>query len=113
MAVEHARLHDARWKFRVGRPQLVTGEAVGLHYAGRYQEDNIAVPAAVLNRVHPAKAWNTPVIVETGRSETVAPSAIGSRTKSVIPRGTRYPAPRPSAAGGDGQRHYAAHDKRK
>ncbi|WP_035678331.1 phospholipase D-like domain-containing protein [Bradyrhizobium liaoningense] len=44
---------------------LVTGNAVGLHYAGIYEEDNFAVRASVLNDYIRRKRWTLPPTVET------------------------------------------------
>jgi hypothetical protein len=44
---------------------LSTGEAVGLHFAGLYQETNYAVRASVLRDYVDRRSWNQPVVVET------------------------------------------------
>lgn len=53
--------------------ELATGLAVGLHYAGIYEEDNFAVRASVLTDYIQRKRWNTPPNIET-RSPTLPPS---------------------------------------
>src|SRR6185369_16595142 len=44
---------------------LATGQAVGLHYAGIYEEDNFAVRASVLTDYIKRKRWNLPPVIET------------------------------------------------
>ncbi|HEY0083185.1 MAG TPA: serine protease, partial [Pyrinomonadaceae bacterium] len=44
---------------------LATGQAVGLHYAGLYEENNFAVRASVLTDYIRRKRWNTPPNIET------------------------------------------------
>jgi phosphatidylserine/phosphatidylglycerophosphate/cardiolipin synthase-like enzyme len=43
---------------------LTTKEAVGLHFAGLYQETNYAVRASVLTQYIEGKRWNEPVVIE-------------------------------------------------
>jgi phosphatidylserine/phosphatidylglycerophosphate/cardiolipin synthase-like enzyme len=50
--------------------ELTTGKAVGLHYAGVYEENNFAVPASALKDYITRKRWNSPPNIETGRSMT-------------------------------------------
>jgi hypothetical protein len=45
--------------------ELASGVAVGLHYAGLYEEDNFAVRASVLTEYIGRKRWNTPPNIET------------------------------------------------
>lgn len=52
---------------------MISGKAVGLHFAGLYQEANYAVPASVLNEYVLRRRWNNPPSVET--SGQVAPAA--------------------------------------
>ena len=64
--------------------ELAMGKAVGLHYAGIYEENNFAVPASALTDYIKRKRWNTPPNIETRRSRAAttvpsAPSAVGSR----------------------------------
>jgi hypothetical protein len=47
---------------------LDSGEAVGLHFAGLYQETNYAVRASVLSEYVNKKRWNRPAVVETQSS---------------------------------------------
>lgn len=62
--------------------ELAMGKAVGLHYAGIYEENNFAVPASALADYIKRKRWNTPPNIETRRSVATtvpsAPSAVGS-----------------------------------
>src|SRR6516165_11707527 len=44
---------------------LSTGEAVGLHFAGLYQETNYAVRASVLRNYVDRRSWNQPLVVAT------------------------------------------------
>ena len=53
--------------------ELATGKAVGLHYAGIYEENNFAVPASALTDYIKRKRWNTPPSIET-RSTVTAPN---------------------------------------
>lgn len=54
---------------------LKTGEAIGLHFAGLYQETNYAVRASVLSDYVNTKRWARPPSIETG-SARKAPAAI-------------------------------------
>ena len=59
------------------------GKAVGLHYAGIYEENNFAVPASALTDYIKRKRWNTPPNIETRRRSVTttvpsAPSTVGS-----------------------------------
>ena len=60
---------------------LATGVAVGLHYAGIYEEDNFAVRASVLSDYIKRKRWNTPPIIET-RAPAPAPAPVVAPTPS-------------------------------
>lgn len=53
---------------------LKTARAVGLHFAGLYQESNFAVRASVLSDYVNRKRWQLPV-VETGPAQPVASAA--------------------------------------
>jgi phosphatidylserine/phosphatidylglycerophosphate/cardiolipin synthase-like enzyme len=66
---------------------LATGKAVGLHFAGLYQETNYAVRASLLSDYVSKKRWNTPPVIET----LVPPP----RPKTALQ------APPPSRSGGD------------
>lgn len=44
---------------------LATGEAVGLHFAGLYKENNFAVPASALTNYIRGKRWNQPYVIES------------------------------------------------
>ena len=59
---------------------LASGVAVGLHYAGIYEENNFAVRAAVLTDYIRRKRWNSPPIVETrpAASTPAAPAPVHS-----------------------------------
>ncbi|MGV6875324.1 phospholipase D-like domain-containing protein [Pseudochelatococcus sp. B33] len=54
---------------------IKTGQAVGLHFAGLYQEANFAVPAPVLSDYVRRKRWNEPVTVESSPLQTKPPAA--------------------------------------
>ena len=71
---------------------LSSGKAVGLHYAGIYEENNFAVPASALTDYITRKRWNTPPSIETRRpparrvpaSTSVAkPTANGDHSVSI------------------------------
>jgi hypothetical protein len=50
-----------------------TGEAIGLHFAGLYHEENRAVPASVLRDYVNKKRWTNPQNIETTRPDRRAP----------------------------------------
>ena len=54
---------------------LRTGEAVGLHFAGLYEEANYAVPASALNDYVRQRRWTRPPTVETTPAATAAAAA--------------------------------------
>jgi phosphatidylserine/phosphatidylglycerophosphate/cardiolipin synthase-like enzyme/V8-like Glu-specific endopeptidase len=67
---------------------LKTGQAVGLHYAGRYKEANFAIRATVLTDYIRRKRWNRPPQIETQRSTrkfptTPLPATPSSKTPSA------------------------------
>ena len=71
---------------------LSTGKAVGLHYAGIYEENNFAVPASALTEYITRKRWNTPPNIETRRpaatrvpapARVSGPPANGDRSVSI------------------------------
>ena len=73
---------------------LATGAAVGLHYAGIYEEDNFAVRASVLADYIQRKRWHSPPIIETGLARASTAGAVGPvrpAVPSVPPRATRAP----------------------
>jgi hypothetical protein len=78
---------------------LVTGNAVGLHYAGIYEEDNFAVRASVLTDYIRRKRWNLPPTVETRASTSSTTSNVPEPPTSVAP-GPTTTAPVPTAAAG-------------
>lgn len=47
---------------------MITGQVVGLHFAGIYKEANLAVPASELNRYVRQRLWTRPPVVEAARS---------------------------------------------
>jgi phosphatidylserine/phosphatidylglycerophosphate/cardiolipin synthase-like enzyme len=69
---------------------LKTGKAVGLHFAGLYQESNYAVRATVLTDYVKRKRWNQPPVIETSRTVARAapvpqsvPAAAADRTATI------------------------------
>lgn len=63
---------------------LATGAAVGLHFAGVYQEANFAVRASVLREYVNGTRWNAPVRVSTERGDGQASEAAGAlRLRSI------------------------------
>lgn len=62
------------------------GNAVGLHFAGLYQQANYAVPASVLNEYVSQKRWNPPITlnspkpVEASTSPKTSPTTPSSTT---------------------------------
>jgi hypothetical protein len=61
---------------------LASGLAVGLHFAGLYEEDNFAVRASVLTDYIRRKRWNSPPSIETPRPD---PPPAASRGVSTAP----------------------------
>ena len=53
---------------------LATGKAVGLHYAGLYQQNNFAVRASVLTEYVRGKRWSRPPEIETKIDNPVVPA---------------------------------------
>ena len=78
---------------------LATGNAVGLHYAGIYEEDNFAVRASVLTDYIRRKRWNLPPTVETRASTPSTTSNVPVSSTSVAP-GSTTTAPAVAAATG-------------
>ena len=70
---------------------LATGQAVGLHYAGIYEENNFAVRASVLSDYVKRKRWNTPPDIET--SAPVSPPAPTASAPAPVPSAPATPAP--------------------
>jgi V8-like Glu-specific endopeptidase len=60
---------------------LKTGKAVGLHFAGLYQESNYAVRASVLTDYIKRKVWENPPLIESGRAP---PSAKRSTPAAAV-----------------------------
>ncbi len=64
---------------------LQTKEAVGLHFAGLYQETNFAVRASVLRQYIDTKRWNQPLVL---RTRTTTPrhedAASNAQPQSVV-----------------------------
>lgn len=52
---------------------IKSGEAVGLHFAGLYEEANYAVRASTLNEYVTRKRWNLPVVVAGGEQSPPQP----------------------------------------
>jgi V8-like Glu-specific endopeptidase len=75
---------------------LATGQAVGLHYAGVYEENNFAVRASVLTDYIKRKRWNTPPVIET-RAPQVSPPA-----PAPVPPVVSAPVPQSPAPVADG-----------
>ena len=71
---------------------LASGEAVGLHFAGLYQETNYAVPASVLNEYVTGKRWNRPLVIDTEVRSSRAPAQ-----PQPQPRARSSPQPVPQA----------------
>jgi phosphatidylserine/phosphatidylglycerophosphate/cardiolipin synthase-like enzyme len=64
---------------------LATGNAVGLHYAGLYQQDNFAVRATVLSDYIRRKRWNTPPVIEMSASAR-ASANVPAQKPSTLPQ---------------------------
>lgn len=67
---------------------LRSGKAVGLHYAGLYQEDNFAVRSSVLSDYIRRKRWTAPSIIETSRppgSMSVRPDPLSTEAGGAAP----------------------------
>jgi hypothetical protein len=77
---------------------LATGMAVGLHFAGLYEEDNFAVPASVLTDYIRRKRWNTPPRIESqSPAQPTPPAAV-----APIPSAPTFPTPVIPATTGTG-----------
>ena len=67
---------------------LKTGQAVGLHFAGLYHEENYAVPASVLASYVDSKRWNRPPEIESSNTRPKPvpsrPAPVPSSTPSTI-----------------------------
>lgn len=70
------------------------GEAVGLHFAGLYQEANYAVPASVLKEYIDGKRWDGPIVIGPEKPARPAKSA----RPTVDKRPTPTSVPRPTVA---------------
>lgn len=68
--------------------ELATGLAVGLHYAGIYEEDNFAVRASVLTDYIRRKRWNTPPNIET-----LSPASPSTSPGAPVPSAPLPPEP--------------------
>jgi Trypsin-like peptidase domain len=73
--------------------ELASGKAVGLHFAGLYQETNYAVRASVLADYISHKRWNQPVMIETKSMREPSPPSLQSTRKPQLP-GPAAPSPR-------------------
>src|SRR5262249_1075036 len=70
---------------------LENGVAVGLHYAGLYQENNFAVPASVLTEYVRGKRWTLPPNIETRPRPSTPPPAPHPRCGGARRRGRHPP----------------------
>jgi V8-like Glu-specific endopeptidase len=75
---------------------LATGQAVGLHYAGIYEENNFAVRASVLTDYIKRKRWNSPPVIET-RAPVSPPTP--APTPAPVPQSPAPVATPPGTAG--------------
>jgi phosphatidylserine/phosphatidylglycerophosphate/cardiolipin synthase-like enzyme len=78
---------------------LSTGRAVGLHFAGRYKENNFAVRASVLTEYIRRKRWNTPPIIER-RPQPARPQPTPRTSAAPASAATSLAASNVSAAAG-------------
>ena len=79
---------------------LATGVAVGLHYAGIYEEDNFAVRASVLTDYIKRKRWNSPPIIETGLTPATTPTTAAPVSSAVAQPAAAAASTTGAAAGG-------------
>lgn len=81
---------------------LATGQAVGLHYAGLYQEANYAVPAAALKDYVDRRRWSRPPQIEVPSAPppaaTGAPLITASGASITVPLTITFGLGGPSAA---------------
>jgi hypothetical protein len=68
---------------------LATGEAVGLHFAGLYQETNYAVRASLLSDYITRKRWNTPPVIETQPPPAPSKPALQAPPQAAPPGSAR------------------------
>jgi hypothetical protein len=82
---------------------LRTGKAVGLHFAGLYQESNYAVRATVLADYVSRRRWSRPPAIETSRrapAPQAAPAAPADHTATItIPLSITVSVGAPTSAG--------------
>jgi hypothetical protein len=78
--------------------ELATGQAVGLHFAGVYEENNFAVPASVLTDYIKRKRWNNPPVIET-RAPVSPPAPAPATTSTPVPQSPAPVATAPTPAG--------------
>jgi phosphatidylserine/phosphatidylglycerophosphate/cardiolipin synthase-like enzyme/V8-like Glu-specific endopeptidase len=71
--------------------ELATGNAVGLHFAGLYQETNLALTASVLADYVNRKRWLTPPVIETSRAP-VKRSRDGAASTAITQSAASSPA---------------------
>jgi hypothetical protein len=76
--------------------ELAAGQAVGLHLAGVYEENNFAVPASVLAGYIKRKRWNNPPVIET--RAPVSPPVPAPAT-TPVPQSPAPVATAPTSAG--------------
>lgn len=67
---------------------LKTGSAVGLHFAGLYQETNYAVRASVLNEYVTRRRWNEPYVIESRPAAPPVPGVVPAAGVGVSGAGT-------------------------
>jgi hypothetical protein len=66
---------------------LATGDAVGLHFAGLYQESNRAVRASVLNDYVKTRRWTRPPVIEAAKpARKPAPPAKPAMPAAAVPQ---------------------------
>src|SRR5262249_12954859 len=79
---------------------MLTGAAVGLHFAGLYQESNYAVRASVLREYLRGRRWEHPPEINTGGESPTPPPGSPSGTASTAAPPPTGGAPSVTVAGG-------------
>ncbi|MFO1168591.1 MAG: phospholipase D-like domain-containing protein [Rhodoblastus sp.] len=72
---------------------LETGKAVGLHFAGLYQEANYAVGARTLTDYITRKRWSRPVALELARRDPAPPTTPRPKPQALPPQGAQTGTP--------------------
>ncbi|OWK22175.1 hypothetical protein AJ88_15675 [Mesorhizobium amorphae CCBAU 01583] len=76
-----------------------TGAAVGLHFAGLFEEANFAVPASILRDYVARRRWTIPPVIESKRPQRPQPAPQANAAASATGAGAIASAAAVAAAG--------------